>query len=187
MATNAHTCYICAGSCKDRERNKNSHSHTKFDIHPTERRQMPANVSYRRSMTQISLCNGPCQEVLCKSFPSWSLMQDNMARTGKLQSSAWWGSNLSSWRQVIQSKRQEASTVQPVTQNDPGSSSCPRNMGYEVTGIIVCRLNLLMQWSDCWMAQPMKAYLSSAKSPPRLTHVRIALDKPTFTTSSWGP
>ena len=55
--------------------------------------------------------------------------------------------NIRTWTEVsdgvdtaVASVAQEASTVQPVTQNDPGSSSCLRNMGYEVTGIIICRL-----------------------------------------------
>ena len=77
----------------DQERNKSSYSHTKFDIHPRERRQMLNKcqliLATGGTVARILPCNGPRWVVLCKSSPSWSLMKaSSMVLTARLQLSA---------------------------------------------------------------------------------------------------
>ena len=127
----------------DQERNKSSYSHTKFDIHPRERRQM-------LNKCQLILATGGT--VAQDLTMQWSTMGGFMQELSLLviDEGQQYGTDreiavISLLRQETRSKHPAALIVQPATQNDHDSSCCPKSMGCEVTEIITCQLTLQMQ------------------------------------------
>ena len=134
----------------DQERNKSSYSHTKFDIHPRERRQM-------LNKCQLILATGGT--VAQDLTMQWSTMGGFMQELSLLVIDE--GQQYGTDREIAvisllrqqplvlwtgdSSKHPAALIVQPATRNDHDSSCCPKSMGSEVTEIIICQLTLQMQ------------------------------------------
>ena len=135
----------------DQERNKSSYSHTKFDIHPRERRQM-------LNKCQLILATGGT--VAQDLTMQWSTMGSFMQELSLLVIDE--GEQYGTDREiaVISLLRQQPLVLWTGdSEQTPGGidraarnakrsrqlSCCPKSMGCEVTEIIICRLTLQMR------------------------------------------